>query len=979
MSSAADSSAARLEVTAVVVAHDGAAWIPRLLTALSASTRVPDVVTGVDTGSQDDSADLLRAALGPDRVLTVDSRMGFGAAVAAGLAEVDPSSTPGAAHGRHAASHVDPEEWIWLLHDDCAPAPDALERLLETAVTDPEIAAVGCRVRAWPRARRLLEVGVTITGTGHRETGLEPGEYDQGQYDEERDVLAVSTAGMLVRRSCWDSLDGLDPRLPLFRDDVDFGWRAAAAGYRVVVSPKAVLFHAETSSRGVRDIANTVSRPHQADRRAAIFTLLANCRGGALPFLYLRLLVGSLLRALGYLVGKLPGAAWDEFAAAASVLGRPWRLFPARRWRARTRRHPTVAVRRLLPPWWTPYANGLDSVLTRFAETFRQAATSLASSTRHLRSGLGDPARLESGPAPDEAVGLPPGEGAITPVLRHPLIVLTSMLTLAGLVASRGLWGGGFLQGGALLPAPDGAGDWWRFFREDVHQVGLGSDLVAAPYVALLALPATVLLGKAWLFVDLLMLFAAPLAGIGAWFAAARLVRGLGARVWIAASYAMVPVVTGATTSGHLGTVAVAVLLPWVARSGCRILDLDAAPRWGTAWATGLTLSMATAFAPACWPVAVAIGAAAGCWLLAQGQLVRCVQWALALALPVLLLLPWSWRVLTHPALALTEAGAIDVPGSAISGAAWQLAFFRGGVTGQAPWWLTGGVTVAALAALLRADTRARVAAAWLVVAAGLVASAVMGRDALTLPLGAGQAYPWLGVPVVVSAAGLIAAVGLAADRLGMAVGSGSFGWRQPIAATAVAVGLSAPLLGLGWWVGVAGPGDLHRGVAVPVPAYMVDAMETSDARVLVLRTGTPTVRYEVLAGDGERLGDESVLPAVGTPQLSTLVGDLLSQSRPGELSSLAARGIRYVVLPSPQSPSAVARLDGVTGLTRTSTEQSVLSGWQLDVPLDAASPRGSETRDRWVLAQAVGWLLVVVLAAPGVRRRPLQADEAPA
>jgi len=518
MSPAADPSAARLKVIAVVVSHDGAAWLPHLLSALADSTRLPDVTVAVDTGSLDQSATLLREGIGADRVLEVGRRAGFGAAVAAGLAAAhDVSRAPG---GRHAASSVDPEEWFWLLHDDCAPAPDALERLLGTAVTDADIAAVGCRVRAWPRARRLLEVGVTITGTGHRETGLEPGEYDQGQYDEVRDVLAVSSAGMLVRRSTWEALGGLDPRLPLFRDDVDFGWRAASAGLRVVVAPRAVVFHVEAASRGVRDISNTARRPHQADRRAGIFTVLANCRAPAVPVLYLRLLLGSLLRAVGYLLGKLPSAAWDEVAAASAALGRPWLLLSARRRRRRSRGGRPVGVRRLLPRWWAPYATGLDSVLSRFAETLRQAAASLASSTRRLRTGRGDPSRLESGPVPDEALSLPSGDGPLAPVFRHPLLALTALLTVAGLLASRGLWGSGFLQGGALLPAPDRARDWWHLFLEGWHPVGLGSDLVAAPYVALLALPATVLLGKAWLLVDLLMLFAPPLAGIGTWLAA---------------------------------------------------------------------------------------------------------------------------------------------------------------------------------------------------------------------------------------------------------------------------------------------------------------------------------------------------------------------------------------------------------------------------------------------------------------------------
>lgn len=79
----------------------------------------------------------------------------------------------------------------------------------------------------------------------------------------------------------------------MFRDDVDFGWRVARAGGRVVFAPAALLFHAEAASRGARQIDNTVVRPHVADRRAALDTLLVNCSTAAVPWQYVRLGLGS--------------------------------------------------------------------------------------------------------------------------------------------------------------------------------------------------------------------------------------------------------------------------------------------------------------------------------------------------------------------------------------------------------------------------------------------------------------------------------------------------------------------------------------------------------------------------------------------------------------------------------------------------------------------------------------------------------------
>ena len=285
-----------------MVSHDGARWLPVVIDALRSQTRAPDHVVAVDTGSRDESADLLDAAFGP--VVPAPASTGYPEAVRRGVAELGPEV-----------------EWLWLLHDDSTPDAGALEALLAAADEHPEADILGPKLREWPSLRRLLEVGVTISGTGRRETGLERGEYDQGQHDEVRRVLAVNTAGMLVRRRVLEDLGGLDDRLPVFGNDIDLGWRAAAAGHTTLVVPQAVVFHAEAAHRGVRRTALTGRHTHFQERRAALFTLLVNVRARALPLQVVRLVLGTVLRVLGFLLVRSVGEALDELAALLSLVG----------------------------------------------------------------------------------------------------------------------------------------------------------------------------------------------------------------------------------------------------------------------------------------------------------------------------------------------------------------------------------------------------------------------------------------------------------------------------------------------------------------------------------------------------------------------------------------------------------------------------------------------------------------------------------
>src|SRR5437879_4925633 len=73
-------------VTAVIVAHDGAAWLPLVADAVLDQTRPLQRVVAVDTGSRDRSGAVLASKFGQQAVFGMERSTGYGDAVARALA-----------------------------------------------------------------------------------------------------------------------------------------------------------------------------------------------------------------------------------------------------------------------------------------------------------------------------------------------------------------------------------------------------------------------------------------------------------------------------------------------------------------------------------------------------------------------------------------------------------------------------------------------------------------------------------------------------------------------------------------------------------------------------------------------------------------------------------------------------------------------------------------------------------------------------
>ncbi|HYK30489.1 MAG TPA: glycosyltransferase [Streptosporangiaceae bacterium] len=907
-------------VTAVIVAHDGATWLPNVADALLGQTRAVQRVVAVDTGSRDRGGAVLASKFGQAAVFGMDRATGYGAAVARALTHRAANLPVPGASGSQQGDRV---EWIWLLHDDCEPAPDALEQLLRGAAETNSAAVLGPKLRDWSNREVILEAGITLDTAARRLTGIEPREVDQGQHDGDRDALAVSSAGMLVRRDVWEQVGGFDVGMGLFMEDIDFCWRVHSAGYRVRVITDAICYHALAATRRRRAIS-VGRRARMLDRRNGLLTLLGNLPFSQMATAAVGNVVVSLLRIAFFLVGKRLTAAIDEAAATTSVLFHPIRLITMRSRRARGRRAAYTRVKADLPP---------GRSLRRLAEF---AASAMSKSAQTDTTGAH---HASADPAEDDSMLVDIGLGKR--LLTSPTLLTLIALLAVAIVACRSLLGSGPLGGGSLIPAWGGASDLWGAYLQSFHPSGLGSSVVAPSYVGVLATLSTVLLGKPWLAIDVLLIGCVPLAGMSAMLAIRRLTSSAVIRVWASLTYALLPVATGVIATGRFGSAVAFVLLPLIALAAGRVVAQPGQQASRAAWATGLLVAIGAAFVPLLWLVVLAACVVTAV-VLRNNRPGLLRNLAIVAFTPPILLLPWTLTLISHPSALLLEAGLAQ-PGTPPSGLSGKmLILLDPGGPGLPPYWVTGGLLAVAFAALFAGRRRKLITAGWGVALAGMLLAIVTSHLVVTPPDG-GKVVVWAGLPLAIAALGLLLAASIGAEALSRMVAgrkglSGSLGTGKGMVAGLIAlVGCSAPALAAASWLSTGVSGPIHQVTSQVVPELVAVADgQSRQVRTLVLRSDHGRVSYLLLRGPSPSLADAALSSPPSAQQ--ALTGVVAALTTPGgglavnQSQLLADFDIGFVLVEAPIDQQLTGLLDDVSGLRPYSTTASYAI-WQLITP----------------------------------------------
>lgn len=848
-------------VLVLLVASNAESWLPSVIEGVRNQTHDEIEVLAVDNASTDRSRPMLEKAFGAASVVSLDRRVGYGRALAAGLKVASDRGTA------HAA--------FLLLHDDAAMGPEAIEAML-AALSRERVGIVGAKLVEWDEPETLQEVGLTTDRFGRLFNPLEPGELDQGQHDGLKEVFYSSSACLLVAREVIERVGLLDLRYVALRDDFDLCWRARVAGFRSVVTTDARVRHAAASFRGERS-GPVAGRARYFSERNMIASLLKNY---SLLHLVVALPITLAVSTLNVLLFAFTGR---RSAARQTLAALQWNLvhLPSTlRARARTQR------RRRMPD------RDVVKLMVRGAPRVRSYVE------RALEQVVGEPA--EGIDEEEGVISERPRRRLIDVVAAHPLGIGATVLVILYLIGARHLYGSGGLAGVDLAPFPPRSSAFFTEFFSGWRSAGTGGAAPASPALFLAGVLSVVSFGSARLAERILVLSLLPLAGAAASKLGAAVGMSRNSRRVMAIAYSLSPLALAAFSEGRLPELVVIAALPALLIPLLRAGGLAAPGDWRSL-ATGVVgLAVVASFSP--WAIPGVAGAAVVIAL--ASALVSSGSSA-----------PPSGRGAGAPALRIALTGVVQAAGAVVLLLPWSIEIFKeaspiGGRTG--PY----GVPVTELVRLQTGGHAAMPAVfAWAfpVVAAAGVLLAVGTRERVTrtmalaslaavlLAWGVSRGTPWIAprpsLPLALAAVGVALLIGAAAEGLPPSLSARSFGVFHVGFGTLALFAVAAAVVGMaflarGNYSGLTRSGDL-------VPAFFgSERRQLGDYRVLWLAGTERSLHADLSVSTGETLLTYQTRRAGdGERYLENVLASVLARRTEQGGRLLAPLGVRYIVL----------------------------------------------------------------------------------
>jgi GT2 family glycosyltransferase len=256
----------------------------------------------VDNGSKDDSVVKLEEFTGKHNLLFVNNKENLGFA-----------------EGNNAGIRVARGEWILLLNNDTVFKEDFILKMAEAAVDNPQAAAIGPKIYYYDFPSKVWYNGGIITkyynfiGSFSNESG----HYKQVEW--------ITGCALMINKKALEKVGLLDKDFFMYNEDVDWCIRAGKAGFSLIYTPYAELWHI-----GSKTTAESFKKSFQIyyGYRNKLFIIYKNTSGLEYLYLIFIILSGACFRIFDSIArGNFDSAKGYWFAMIDGLKYKPEKRF----------------------------------------------------------------------------------------------------------------------------------------------------------------------------------------------------------------------------------------------------------------------------------------------------------------------------------------------------------------------------------------------------------------------------------------------------------------------------------------------------------------------------------------------------------------------------------------------------------------------------------------------------------------------------
>jgi len=271
-------------IAIVILNWNGKKFLEKFLPSLVQFRTDDAEIVVADNASNDDSIEFLKSNYPGIRIIINPANEGFARGYNLALRQID-------------------SEYYILLNSDIEVTENWIKPVIDLMDSDPLIVACQPKIRSYLDPKRFEYAGAAggfIDKYGYplcRGRIFQTIEEDHGQYDDPIEIFWASGACMFVRAKLFHEYGGLDEDFFAHMEEIDFCWRLANVGYKIMYCPSSTVFHI-----GGGTLPKISWRKTYLNFRNNFFLLYKNLPGDRLVKVFIVRLLLDAIAAVKFLV-----------------------------------------------------------------------------------------------------------------------------------------------------------------------------------------------------------------------------------------------------------------------------------------------------------------------------------------------------------------------------------------------------------------------------------------------------------------------------------------------------------------------------------------------------------------------------------------------------------------------------------------------------------------------------------------------------